>query len=84
MAIEVGAFIALMFSIGLVIRACLLTEKRLTHCEAWRALPDEERPAGDGAQSWARAELQEVLLRFAKSAAGVSGILFFPRWCYGG
>jgi hypothetical protein len=75
-AIDVGAIIALMFSIGLLIRAGFLTEERLTRCEVWRALRDEERPEGEEAQRWARAELQEILLRFAKSAAGVAGILF--------
>ena len=75
-AIEVGAIIALMFSVGLLIRAGFLTEKRITRSEVWRALPDEERPEGEDAQRWARAELQTVLLRFAKSAAGVAGILF--------
>ena len=76
MAFEVGAFVALMFSVGLLIRAGFLTEERLTRSEAWRALRDEERPEGEGAEHWARDELQEVLLRFAKSAAGVAGILF--------
>jgi hypothetical protein len=75
-AFDVGAIIALMFSIGLLIRAGFLTEERLTRCEAWRALPDEERPEGEIGRHWARAELQDVLLRFAKSAAGVAGILF--------
>ncbi len=75
-AIEVGAIVALMFSVGLLIRVGFLTEERFARSEAWRALRDEEKPEGEEAQHWARAELQEVLLRFAKSAAGVACVLF--------
>jgi hypothetical protein len=76
MAFEVGAVVALVFSLGLLIRANFLTEERFVRSEAWRALRDEEKPDGEEAQHWARAELQEVLLRFAKSAAGVACVLF--------
>jgi hypothetical protein len=75
-AFEIGATVALFFSIGLVIRACCLTEERIERCEAWRALRDEERPSGEHGRQWARAELEELLLRFAKSTAGVAGILY--------
>jgi hypothetical protein len=76
LAFEVGATAALIFSIGLVLRVRFLTEERFMRCEAWRALRDEERPAGEHGRRWARAQLEELLLRFAKSAAGIAGILY--------
>jgi hypothetical protein len=75
-AFEIGATVALMFSIGLVVRAFCLTEERIERCEAWLALRDEERPTGEHGRQWARAELEDLLLRFAKSTAGVAGILY--------
>jgi hypothetical protein len=73
---EIGASIALIFSLGLLIRVCFLTERRFLRCEAWRALHDEERPRGERGRRWAHAELETLLLHFAKSAAGVAGILY--------
>lgn len=75
-AFQVGATVALIFSLGLLIRVGCLTERRFERCEAWRALQDEERPPGEGGFKWARAELEEMLLHFAKSAAAVAGILY--------
>jgi hypothetical protein len=68
--------VALLFSIGLILRVSLLTEERLLRSEQWRALHAEERPAGDHGRRWARAALENVLLRFAKSAAGIAAILY--------
>lgn len=76
LAFKVGATIALVYSVGLLLRVCLLTEERFTHCEPWRVLRDEERPSGDQGRRWARAELEALLLRFAKSAAGVACFLY--------
>jgi hypothetical protein len=76
MAFEAGATVALIFSVGLLIRVCCLTEQRFTRSEAWSTLQDEERPAGEDGMRWARAELERMLLRFAKSAAGIAGILY--------
>jgi hypothetical protein len=75
-AFEVGATVLLFYSVWLVIRACCLTETRFTRCEAWRALRDEERPAGDGGRRWAHSELETLMLRFAKSAAGVACVFY--------
>jgi hypothetical protein len=76
MAFEVGATVALVFSIALVVRAHCLTEERIERCEVWKALKHEHRPEGEGGRRLARAEMTDVLLRFAKSAAGVAGILY--------
>ena len=75
-ACEVGATVALIFSIVLLIRAFSLTERRFLRSEAWCQLRDEERPVGEHGRLWAQVELQELLLRFAKAASGVAGIFY--------
>lgn len=76
LALKIGATVALIFSIGLLIRSFLLTEERFLRSEAWYALRPEERPIGDDEQRLAHAQLQELLLRFAKGASGVAGLLY--------
>jgi hypothetical protein len=76
LAFEVGATIALIFSLGLLVRAYFLTEERLEHSEVWRALPEEERPPGDDGRSWARSHFELLLLRFAKGASAFAGLLY--------
>lgn len=75
-AFDIGATVALVFALGLLLRAVCLTEARFTRSEAWSALQDEKRPVGEDGMLWARAELERILLRFAKSAAGIAGILY--------
>ena len=75
-AFDAGATVALIFSIGMLIRAFYLNERRFLRCEAWCQLRDEERPVGEHGRIWAQVELQELLLRFAKTAAGIAGILY--------
>ena len=75
-AFEVGATVALIFSLGLLLRFFSLTEHRFTRSEVWSALQDEERPVGDDGMRWARAVWERMLLRFAKAAAGVAGVLY--------
>ena len=81
LAFKIGATVALAFSIGLLLRSCLLTEERFLNSEAWRALRPDERPIGDRERHLARAQLEELLLRFAKASSGVAGILYVRRWC---
>lgn len=76
MAFDVGATVALIFALGLLLRVLCLTEHRFTRSEAWSALQDEERPVGDDGMRWARAEWERMLLRFAQSAAAIAGILY--------
>ena len=75
-AFEAGATVALIFSIGLLIRAFSLTEQRFLRSEAWSQLRDEERPVDEHGRLWAQAEFRELLLRFAKTAAGIACILY--------
>jgi hypothetical protein len=76
LAFDIGATVALLFSLVLVARAWRLTEERFRHSEAWTALRPEERPGGEQGLVLARAHMSELLLRFAKGAAGIAGILY--------
>jgi Na+/melibiose symporter-like transporter len=76
LAFKIGATVALAFSVGLLIRSYLLTKERFLNSEAWRSLRPEERPIGDQEQHLARAQFDELLLRFAKAASGIAGILY--------
>lgn len=76
LAFEIGATIALIFSICLLVRVYFLTEERLEHSEVWRALPETERPTGDEGRSWARGHFEILLLRFAKRASALAGVLY--------
>lgn len=76
LALEVGATIALVFSMGLLARVYFLTEERLERSEVWRALPAEERPPGDDGRRWAKSYLEMLLLHFAKDASAFASLLY--------
>jgi hypothetical protein len=76
LALKVGAGVALIFSLLLLARSHFLTEERFLCSEAWRLLQPEERPAGNHERRLALAQFDELLLRFAKVASGVAGILY--------
>jgi hypothetical protein len=73
---EIGASVALLFSIGLLARVYFLTEERLERSEVWRALPEEHRPPGTEGRRWARSHFELLLLYFAKGASGFAGLLY--------
>lgn len=76
LSLSIGANIALVFALGLVLRAACLSEDRIERTEAWRILQPQERPVGDAGRRSARDDLQELLLRFAQAAAGVAVVLY--------
>ena len=76
LALSIGANIALVFSLGLVLRAACLREDRIERTEVWRILRPQERPIGDAGRRSARDDLQELLLRFAQAAAGIAIVLY--------
>ncbi len=76
LALAIGAHIALMFSLFLLYRVTVLTDERVKRTEPWRELAPHERPRGDFALAIAHNRLEEVLLRFSKSSAGVACTLF--------
>ncbi|HKY87422.1 MAG TPA: hypothetical protein VJL90_11735 [Pseudorhodoplanes sp.] len=76
LALAIGAHVALMFSLFLLYRVTVLTDERMKRTELWRVLEPHERPRGDFALVLAHDRLEEVLLRFSKTAAGVACTLF--------
>lgn len=76
LAFKIGATVALAFSLLLLFRSYFLTDERFRRCEAWRALRPDERPIGDQGRQAAREQLGEMMLRFAKTSAGVAGVLY--------
>jgi hypothetical protein len=74
-AFLVGADVALVFSLALIVWAQMLTVERVTRTGAWRDLPPGERPAGEAGRRWARNCLQELALRFAKAASAAAAVL---------
>lgn len=76
LAFKVGASVALVFSIGLLVRCYFLSEERFRRSEAWRALTPEERPAGDLGPRLAQEHFKVLLLRFAQGASAVAVVLY--------
>ena len=71
-AFLIGANVALLFALALMLRARQLTADRIERSEPWRALNPSERPAGAPGRRWAARTFEELLLRFAKGAAGAA------------
>jgi hypothetical protein len=67
-----GGTVALLFSVGQLLRASRLTEDGVHRVEAWRYLEPHERPIGDRGRRWARDSLAELLLRAAQTASAIA------------
>lgn len=76
LAFEIGASVALFFSVQLLVRRYLLTPDRFRRSEVWRGLDPDERPAGEHGIRIAREYMEELLLRFAKSSSAIAGLLY--------
>ncbi len=76
LAFEIGATMALVFSLLLLLRCLLLTPERFRHSEVWRGLDPDERPAGEHGIRIARDYMEELMLRFAKSSSAIAGLLY--------
>jgi hypothetical protein len=76
LACFVGGNVALIFALGLLLRVACLSDEHIVRTEVWRILTPQERPIGESALRHARDDLQDLLLRFAKAAAGVAAVLF--------
>lgn len=83
LAFEIGATIALLFCVALLVRVYFLTEERLERSEVWRALPETERPCGEDERGWARSHLETILLRFAHGAAALACVFFCSAFILG-
>ena len=71
-AFFIGANVALLFSLSLILWSGRLTDDRIETTEAWRLLEPAERPAGIGGRRLARLYLNDVALRFAKAASAIA------------
>lgn len=76
LSLSIGANIALVFAVAMVLRAACLKDEVIDRTEAWLTLQPQERPAGDTGRRMARDELQDVLLRFAKAASAAAIVLY--------
>lgn len=76
LALKIGAGIALAFSLRLIYRLAQLHKKGLCHTEFWQVMAPEELPREAPAIRRAQERLEDILLRFAKGASGVSVALF--------
>ena len=71
-ALLVGANIALLFSVGLIVWSSQLDEEQIVRTEAWRMLMPGERPAGPVGRQCALNNLAEMAFRFAKASSAVA------------
>src|SRR5262245_50365131 len=71
-AFLIGANVALLFAVGLMLWAAWLNEAQIERSGPWRSLRPDQRPAGVAGRRWARNQLEEIGLRFAKAASGVA------------
>lgn len=76
LAFKVGASVALVFAIVLILRSYGLSDEGFRRCEVWQALRPEERPQGEHGFQIAKQQFELLLLRFAKASAGVASTLF--------
>lgn len=76
LAFKIGASIALIFALLMLLRSTLLTEERFRRSEVWRALEPDERPSGEHGLRAARDYMDEMMLRFAKSSSAIAGVLY--------
>ena len=76
LALKLGAFIALLFSLSMIHRLSALQQRGVQETEIWRALQPHELPYGTQARRDAQDRMEEILLRFAKGASGTSAALF--------
>lgn len=65
-AFLIGANVALLFSLSLMVWSEWLSEERIVWTEAWRMLKPSQQPAGRAGRRWAH--LSDVALRFAQVA----------------
>jgi hypothetical protein len=76
LAFDIGAHVALTFALILLIRAVWIDENRIIRSEPWVGLDQHERPAGVAGVRGACDQMELLLLRFAKTAAGLAGALY--------
>ena len=76
LALVLGASVAMFFAGVMLVRALFLTEDRVVSTEPWLVMEPEQRPIGDDVRAVACERLETLLLRAAKTAAGIASVLF--------
>lgn len=76
LACKIGASVALLFAVLLLVRSYMLSDENFRRCEVWRSLRPDERPAGEHGREFAQRQFDRLLLRFAKASSAVSSVLF--------
>src|SRR5262245_66337959 len=71
-ALLVGANIALLFSVALIVWTSQLDEEQVVRTEAWRLLAPGERPAGLPGSQCALNNLAEMAFQFAKASSALA------------
>ncbi len=74
-ALLLGAHVALLFAVGMLVYALQLTDDRIELSEPWLALEPGERPEGTLGRQRARNYFAAVMLRFAKGGAAIAAAL---------
>jgi hypothetical protein len=72
LAFKIGATLALINAVALMLRAGRLTDETVARSEPWKVLTVHERPAGAPGRHVACRHLRETMLRYAKASAGLS------------
>jgi hypothetical protein len=74
-AFLIGADVALLFALMLIVSLERLSDERIVSTEAWRMLKLEQQPAGMAGRKFARDFLRDLSVRFAASAAAIAAVL---------
>ncbi len=68
----IGAHVALLFSLGVVVWTGALDGNHLARFRPWRMLASGERPAGTAGRRWATQVAKETALPFARAGTAVA------------
>ncbi len=74
-ALLIGAHVALLFSLALIVTVKRRADDRVVWTAAWRMLKLEQQPAGVGGRRWASNCLRDISARFAAGAAAIAAVL---------
>jgi hypothetical protein len=76
LALNLGGHVAMLFCLGLLHRLVRLEERGVLRTEAWKELKPDERPCDAPGLTGAHRHMERTLVRFARGASGVAGVLF--------
>lgn len=74
-ALLIGAHVAIVFAVTMIVYALLLTDDRIEFSDPWLELEPGERPTGTAARHPVRVYFAGLMLRFAQGAAAIGAAL---------